>query len=419
MTPLKLTSWFRRRMLPLVATSSLVVMAAAPIAYYVQARRELVESARAHSRRVAAVLQAEIAERPLLWRYDAPKLAARLGAEGLDRVPELVVRDAAGVAVPVKARGEAMVASWSPPWLAPRLWGRAEVVLGGETVARVWTAVGTAPLARDTAWLALGFALLGGLLGVVLYHLPTRAIARAERRIHVLMAQLTLTLQEAERRRIARDLHDGAGQAITAARLGLLALKRQLEPEALALITRHLDEALEEVRRSTAALAPPALAELGLRGALERHCETFADTTGIAVECRVAESLPALPAHVETACFRMVQEGLTNTGRHAGARRAWVRLEAQAEGARLHLEIGDDGRGLGAEADRRGDGSGGGSEGVRGRSQGRGLAGIRERVELLGGTLAIEGQAGTGVRIDIVLPLDATEAGNGSDDGPE
>ncbi len=376
MTPLHLTSWFRPRMLAPVLASATLMATAAPTAFYVRERWDLVQGARARARRVAGALRAEIGERPLLWRYDAPKLGERLGAEGLDR-GALCVLDGRGV--PVEVPGGAAPAR--------PLWGRVELRVDGRLEATVWAAEDQGPLLDDTALLAGLSALLAALLGAVLYLLPVRAIALAERRISLLLGRLALTLQEEDRRRIARDLHDGAGQAITAARLELLALRAKgLDPEAAGRIARHLDEALAEVRRSTTALAPPALAELGLTGALGRHCETFGDAAGIEVECRVAEDLPPLDAEVETACYRIAQEALTNTARHAGATRAWVHLSARA--GQLHLEIGDDGAGLDEER------AGGGS----------GMRGIRERAQLLGGTVVVE-NGGRGLRIAVALPI--------------
>ncbi|MSP63941.1 MAG: sensor histidine kinase [Myxococcales bacterium] len=381
MTPLRLTSWFRARMLPLVAATAVVVATAAPGAFYLRERWDLVNGARGHAGRIGEALRGEIDGRPTLWRYDSTKLAERLAGSGLDRAAIRLV-DAEGIPVAVE----------SAPLPARPLWGRVEVLIDGRREATVWVAADHGALLVSAGELAAAFALLALGLAAVLYLLPVRAIGRAERRIGLLLGRLTLTLQEEDRRRIARDLHDGAGQAITAARLELLALRaRGVDPEAAQRIAHLLDEALEEVRRSTAALVPPALAELGLARALVRHCEAFGDAAGLAVECRVAEELPSLPAEVETACYRIVQEALANTARHAGATRAWVRL-AQVAGGRLRLEIGDDGGGI-VGTSRRAD------------PGGQGIEGIRERVRLLDGEVALESHEGSGLRIEITLPI--------------
>jgi signal transduction histidine kinase len=391
MTPLRLTTWFRARMLPLVAATALVVATAAPAAFYLRERWDLVVSARRDAGRVAEVVRAEIDQRPTLWRYSAVKLGERLAAAGLGRAAIRIV-DGDNVAVPIDVPAAAETPGWP-------LWGRVEIEVDGRRQATVWIAADQRPLLASTAELAAAFALLALLLGAVLYQLPVRAIARAERRIANLLGRLALTLQEEDRRRIARDLHDGAGQAITAARLELSALRGAgVAPDVIDRIARQLDEALDEVRRSTHALAPPALAELGLLRALERHCEAFSDAAGLEVRCDVAADLPPLGAEIETACYRIVQEALTNTARHAGATHAWVRLAAGDGGRRLRLEVGDDGGGMA-------------SPGPPGA--GHGIEGIRERARLLGGEVALTSDAGSGVRLEVTLPLgdDAPAAG--------
>jgi two-component system sensor histidine kinase UhpB len=206
-------------------------------------------------------------------------------------------------------------------------------------------AVDTGPLLLGTHWL-VRFA--GGVavgMGILLYLIPARAVAVSRRRIEATLMERAVSYQEEDRRRIARELHDGAGQALTAARLQLMALREDIrDVDAVDRILKSLDEAIDEVRRSTSALAPPALAELGLLGALEQHCEAFALASQLRVSCEVPDRLPPLPASVELSCYRIAQEALHNTARHAGAKNAWVRL--QAKGSELLLSIGDNGVGL-------------------------------------------------------------------------
>jgi two-component system sensor histidine kinase UhpB len=374
---LGLTAWFRARMAPLVATTGIVVTLAAPSAFYLRERWDLVQVARAQAAHVAQVVRGEIDESPSLWRYDASKMSERFIAEGLEHsTVRLFAADGAAV------RAE------SAPLPRYPLWGTAPVRVEDKVAASVWVAVDQRPLIVATGWLFGASALLALLLTAILYLLPVRAIAGAERRITFLLGKLALTLQEEDRRRMARDLHDGAGQALTAARLELAALKAKgADPDAVGRITRCLDEAIDEVRRSTTALAPPALAELGLARAIERHCEAFADAAGLHVACEVAADLPPLDGEVETACYRIVQEALHNTARHAGATKAWVRLRTVDHS--LRLEVGDDGSGLGETA---------------ARASGSGIEGIRERARLLGGEIEVASAAGSGVRIAVMLP---------------
>jgi signal transduction histidine kinase len=375
---LELVPALRRRMLPLVAAAGLVVAGSAPVAFYAQKRGELVSGARTDAHEIGRLIVDVAHERPRLWRYDSAKLSERIAAGGLGPLAGLVIRDARGADVPIEYRRERR----SPE--RRLLWGHAPVVLDGATIADVWVAIDPARLDAATAQLALGFAALAILLAAILYLLPMRAIASAQRRIATLLGQLAITFQEDDRRRIARDLHDGAGQALTAARLRLLALRRGGDAAAVEAIAAHLDEALDEIRRSTSALLPPALVELGLAGAVERHCRSFGEAAGLTVECELS-SVPELPAPIEVACYRIIQEALSNTARHAGATHAWVKLGAS--GGQLRLEIRDDGVGL---DDAR---------------SGAGLDSIRERARLIGGRIEWAGPGAPGARLEVRVPL--------------
>ncbi len=282
-----------------------------------------------------------------------------------------------------------MVASTAGP-----MWRYGLIVLAALLVLAPQSAVGaqvspsdTGPLLGGTKVVAVGLGIVTVLLSVLLYVLPLRAAAVAKRRAEATINEQVLTLQEEDRRRIARELHDGAGQALTAARLQLAALRASevVPRELVRQIIASVDGAIEEIRRSTSALAPPALAELGLLGALARHCEQFASASGLDVRLDAPPTSRQLPAYVETAIYRIVQEGLTNVARHAGAKRAWVALEVGPTS--IELEVGDDGAGI---------------EEAR---PGFGLDSVRQRARLAGGTCEVLGSPGPGVRLRVALPL--------------
>jgi signal transduction histidine kinase len=243
----------------------------------------------------------------------------------------------------------------------------------------------TGPFLAGTKIVVIGLGIVTVLLSVLLYMVPHRAAAVAKRRVETAINERVLTLQEEDRRRIARELHDGAGQALTAARLQLIALREAVPQELVQQVIASVDVAIDEIRRSTNALAPPALAELGLRGALARHCEQFASASGLDVRLDAPPALKQLPAYAETAIYRIVQEGLTNVARHASAKRAWVVLAAGPTS--IQLEVGDDGAGI---------------EEAR---PGFGLDSIRQRARLAGGTCEVLGGPGPGVRLRVTLPL--------------
>lgn len=383
MTPLRLTSWFRRRMLALVVASSVAAWLAVTVGYHVQARRDMVSLCRAEARHVATSLADTIQQRPVLWRYDAAKIADRIAAEGVRNPAGLEVRDANGVRVELggltRRRAQHL------------LWGLADVRVGGVVVAKVWVGADAVPLWHRTLVLGLVSALVTLALAALLYAIPVRVIRAAEQRTDALMRQLAMTLREEERGRIARDLHDGAGQALTAARLHLQALRRraaQGDPEGnLGTAVSLIDNALDEVRRSTTALVPPALSELGLAGAIKRHCETFAAASGLAISCAVDPDLAQAGIQVETACYRIVQEALTNIARHSGAQNA--RVTVSIDGGEIRLAVQDDGPGHREEATA---------------NSGHGLQSIQTRAALLKGSARLS-HTDAGTCLEVVLPF--------------
>jgi signal transduction histidine kinase len=182
-------------------------------------------------------------------------------------------------------------------------------------------------------------------LAPVLRHLA--ALAHAEQLDEQLRASHLelVTAREEERRRLRNDLHDGLGPALSAIRLTLAAAGNLLErdPDGAAPHLRdaraQLTDAIDDVRRLVYGLRPPSLDQLGLVGSLQSFAHGL--STDIPVEVVAPERLPPLPAATELAAYRIALEAMTNTVRHAGARRCAVRLAA--EGGTLVLEVEDDG----------------------------------------------------------------------------
>ena len=201
-----------------------------------------------------------------------------------------------------------------------------------------------------------------------------------------------LAAQEAERLRIARNLHDEVGQVLTGVLLQLDALA-EADSESRG---RRVDEArdairhaLEEVRRIAQELRPELLEHLGLVSALTELARTFAQQSGITVERRFAGDLPGLSAEAELAIYRVTQESLTNIARHARASRVELMLEPGADS--VVLRVIDDGRGMTEVASRDGRG---------------GLRGMRERAVLVGGALAVKSRREGGVEVRLEVPTE-------------
>ncbi|MBI3328662.1 MAG: sensor histidine kinase [Nitrospinae bacterium] len=216
-------------------------------------------------------------------------------------------------------------------------------------------------------------------------------------RLRTLSRQL-LETQETERQHLARELHDEAGQALTALKINLELLQaevavgppslRQRFGEAVALTT----ETLEGIRRLAHALRPPLLETLGLSASLEGLCTEFGRQTHLAVTYESTE-IPGVPEEVTLCLYRCLQESLTNVAKHGCAKHVWVTLHW--ENATLSLSVEDNGQGFDTQAARA----------ARPGSTGMGLLGIRERLELLEGWMEIESTPGRGTSLTMYLPL--------------
>jgi len=195
--------------------------------------------------------------------------------------------------------------------------------------------------------------------------------------------------QELERRRLARELHDETGQALTSVLLGLKAVERAEDvPTALAELRELVVATLQDVRRLAVELRPKALDDFGLSVALERLVQTFREATGISVEFQSQLGEKRLPSEVETTLYRIVQESLTNVAKHAGAQRVSILLVRRPGVVSALIE--DDGHGFTAADEGRG---------------GIGLSGMRERLALLDGRLTVESGRGTGTSLVAEVPL--------------
>jgi len=228
------------------------------------------------------------------------------------------------------------------------------------------------------------------------------ALAQSEANLRTLSGQL-MSIQDEERRRLARDLHDSVGQYLTAlkikleANLGRLLLDSRLS-KLLADSAALVDQCLRETRTIAYLLHPPLLDQLGLPSALRWYVDGFAERSGINMNLDIPPDFVRLPTDRETALFRVVQESLTNIHRHSGSTTASIRLMSDAENVRL--EVTDQGCGV-----------------LAGKLQhdvdektvfGMGIVGMKERIRQFGGQLTLStGRQGT--TVTATLPVGADE----------
>jgi signal transduction histidine kinase len=215
------------------------------------------------------------------------------------------------------------------------------------------------------------------------------------------LLQRIIAVQEEERKRIARELHDDFAQTLTA-----LTLSLETAVQALPNGAAHLKEQLIYARDLTTTtlgqtydwiqdLRPQVLDDLGLVAAIRWYADTRLASNGIEVELSFSHFHWRLPSELETTLFRVIQETINNIAKHASARR--VRIQLQVDGARVIAEIEDDGVGFDSQAFLN----------VPGDMRGIGLLGMQERVALVGGTLALDSRPGAGTRVRIETPWTA------------
>jgi PAS domain S-box-containing protein len=220
-----------------------------------------------------------------------------------------------------------------------------------------------------------------------------RELELSHERLRALSRRL-LEIQEEERGRLARDLHDDIGQALTALKIQVESLRlARGEGAQRARVDECVDtiqSTLERVRQLSLSLRPPQLDDLGLAAALRSHLDRQARVAGLASHFDAADTPHELSPDTETACFRVAQEAITNVLRHARARNLWVRL--YDDGGCLALSVRDDGAGFDVQAVR-----------------GLGLAGMEERTALVGGSLELRATPGQGTLVLAKFPVGAAQ----------
>jgi signal transduction histidine kinase len=201
-----------------------------------------------------------------------------------------------------------------------------------------------------------------------------------------------------ERSRIARDLHDGPVQALTGAVLSLHAIKRMLEDndaeaaaDLVAEIYDRLSDGADELRRIVRGLRPQALEIQGFVDAIRRLCIDLTQGHGVLIDLETV-GCENLPTDTEVLAFRVIQQALANVGAHADSAHASVRVSRT--GRRLDVEVADDGTGFDPEQASKLE-----------REGHLGLASMRERAEIHGGTLSVWSRPGAGTRIRLRVPL--------------
>ncbi len=212
-----------------------------------------------------------------------------------------------------------------------------------------------------------------------------------------------LILQDEERRRIARELHDSAGQYLSGIQMNLDACLRENSSTWVSRVAdsrQMAEQCLAEIRTMSYLLHPPLLDEMGLLSALSWYAEGFSERSGVRVQLDAPDRLGRLPGEIEAAIFRVIQEALSNIHRHSGSKTARISMASDAE--EVILEVSDEGRGIPADI-LTGFLTGTHLPGV-------GIAGMRERVSNMGGKFGIRSsERGTTIEMSLPLPVEPDE----------
>jgi len=236
----------------------------------------------------------------------------------------------------------------------------------------------------------------GKLFTVILRDITERVRAQSELQAYAAAAG---AIREQEKTRVARELHDELAQSLTAIKMDTIWLRDRLAAEGGEVAAKigdmlaMIDSSVASTRRIAADLRPLLLDDLGLAPAIEWLAQNFTQRHGIPCDLQLDESLD-LPEPWATGVFRIVQESLVNVAKHSGATRSNVRVELAGGG--LVLAVEDDGQGFDVLAPRR--------------AGSLGLAGLRERVQLLKGTVSIESAPGRGTQVHVRMPLEESGA---------
>ena len=217
------------------------------------------------------------------------------------------------------------------------------------------------------------------------------------------LAGRLLQLQDAERRKFSRELHDSLGQYLAAVKMNLEMFASQRKDSLLTEAVQLLDQSIAETRTISHLLHPPLLDEVGLSSAARWYLEGFAQRSGTEVKVDLPEDAGRLPKPVALGLFRVLQESLTNIHRHSNSAKAEVALELYPD--RVLLKVRDYGKGVPPEL----------LENFRmdGTSTGVGLAGMRERIRELGGQLSVQ-RCAPGTAIFVTMPLPERAEGTAS-----
>jgi signal transduction histidine kinase len=437
--PFKLRQYVIPRILPIMIMLIVLLSTSVPAVYFILKVKEAGFRAMSIAREASGLIKREVYANPVLWKYDTTKLTTYVEDHSFQpSLAGIFIEDENGCIVNVENED-----GLEPLRSDFIVWGAFPLVINNHPFGRVLAGIDTNTIRNHALLLIIPFLLAGLLLSGGIYFYAIRLIGKAQDTMEDLFQEVVATrdkldelnrnlermveaktdqlkkaceeinesrenirkistksimLQEEEKKSAAMDLHDSLGQTLTAIRIDMERLGGDMDPQEKHRILRRCmklaDEAMDELRHLVEAMRPPILDYAGLEGALQKTIERFEDRSEAAAEADIRLDGRDMPPAVEIACYRIVQEALTNVMKHATATR--VDIAVTADDHALTITVRDDGAGFVFE------------DAVKNDSQG--IAGIRERAEILGGKAAWDTAPGRGCTMTVQLPLPAPGA---------
>lgn len=452
-TSLNLTKKTTAYLLPILILIMFIVSLSSPIALIILETRQLKIQGKQYADKIADLLSTHIISDPVLWKYNTLKIITHLSISTMHPdLKQIIITDNSGIPININGIKQSQKRS-----LVHLLWVSSSISNENTGFGKVWLGLSIDRIVKNSLLLFFPFFTIGMILCLIVYFIPARIIRKSEEEIIKLIqslkesqnnlsalnknlaekveektkeissaykelkqkekrlrqvSQKTVAIQEEMQRKIARELHDSVGQILTAIRIQLQILstlpKESVESQYIK-IFKLLDNAIDEIRNTISLLRPTILDEMGLKKALEQYCMNFEQQTSIKVDLSF-EISEKYSSTIETACYRIVQEGLTNIKKHSKA--TITRISIKKYEDNLFIEIQDNGKGMLemglTEFDKI----------LNNSKQNKkfGLIGIKERVELLDGEMSIARGIGDGISINIRVSLSSSENNEGEEE---
>lgn len=432
--PFKLTGYMIPRMLPVILIFIIMLSTSVPAVYFILSITEAGVRSHTLAREISNYIKRQTSSNPVMWKYDTIKIINYI--KDISHHPLLaaiVVEDERGSPINIDDDTQRLRSDFI-------LWSSAPITINNILFGKVWVGIDTKPISRRSILLVIPFLVCGLLISSLIYYYSIRLLTKAELTIETLFKEINRTkneldrlnknleiqveektkklskaynslrqsqeeikristksvlIQEEEKKRVARELHDSLGQTLTAIRIELERLEPRAEKESdvekiLSKCKRLSDEAINELRAVVESMRPPILDCIGLDGAINKLAEGLSQRMEAEIKKQINLNGAQIPPAVEVACYRIMQEALTNVMKHSKA--SDVEIKAEVKDGHLIMQVSDNGKGFDPTTINE--------------SECHGVVNIKERATLLGGEALWESHRGKGCVVTVNIPIE-------------